>query len=689
MQHHGGTYASPVATSGYALHPSQQPAVYVYQGQKYSDFHQLQAAMQQAPLPVAPVAPASAPWGEALKDSAALERKVHELFVQYAGADRKLDPPELRGLAVCVGQQLGVDPMAFGDVRTLFHRFDFSGDGHLDEKETLNLIQYMLRVHRDLQRKRSAQLAQRPHAPDFTAKSIPFKQVETVFDLQKKLGQGGQGAVYLAAERSTQQKRVVKFYDKTCANAPVEDIVEEFKLLTKLDHPKIARVYEVFQDHAYIYVVSEPYFGGDLTTCAQRASENGVALNQHWLAGILRQVCAGILYLHNNKCMHCDIKEPNVMISGDSDWHAPNVVVIDFGLARDFKKYSTGVMGTPGYMPPEVWMQGIWTIYGDVFSMGVMFYNLYCLHQRKAFEGRTVQQLQAQACQLAVDWQPLSNCLSFQHLVQQMMQPSFKARPKVEQVMMHDWWREAGKEETSPISNKAISELGKLRQTSDLHRALMTDMVGRENLTQLKELNDLFASMDVDHSGTVTEAEARQALKNKMPATEIERLVSTLMGDKGSLTYSRFMAEMIAAKKAENDEVLWRMFKELDVDNNNSLDANEIRAMLQKQKVREIMADRTVTDVMDKMGLNRSGSVSFQDFKRALETVQNESQVQDSSSGSSQLREGDKVQYFSSSYAMWMDTTIVALDSTTGAMQLQCKPGYWLPPEEQHKVRRA
>ena len=63
--------------------------------------------------------------------------------------------------------------------RTLFHRFDFSGDGHLDEKETLNLIQYMLRVHRDLQRKRSAQLAQRPHAPDFTANSIPFKQASS------------------------------------------------------------------------------------------------------------------------------------------------------------------------------------------------------------------------------------------------------------------------------------------------------------------------------------------------------------------------------------------------------------------------------------------------------------------------------------------------------------------------------
>ncbi|CAK9114475.1 unnamed protein product [Durusdinium trenchii] len=74
---------------------------------------------------------------------------------------------------------------------------------------------------------------------------------------------------------------------------------------------------------------------------------------------------------------------------------------------------------------------------------------------------------------------------------------------------------------------------------------------------------------------------------------ELDEFVNTLMGcSNRQVTYSQFMAEMIAAKKADNDEVLWRMFKELDSDNNNSLDANEIRAMLQKPKVREIMADR-------------------------------------------------------------------------------------------------
>ena len=86
------------------------------------------------------------------------ERKVRELFAQYAGADRKLDPQELHGLAMSVGAQLGVDPTAFGDIRSLFHKFDFSGDGPLDEKETFHLIRHMLRVFRDVQQRRNAQV---------------------------------------------------------------------------------------------------------------------------------------------------------------------------------------------------------------------------------------------------------------------------------------------------------------------------------------------------------------------------------------------------------------------------------------------------------------------------------------------------------------------------------------------------
>mmetsp|Transcript_73164 Transcript_73164/g.171549 ORF Transcript_73164/g.171549 Transcript_73164/m.171549 type:complete len:691 (+) Transcript_73164:6-2078(+) len=681
--------APPGYAYGVAPPVAGQPAQYIYKGQKYADLRQLQAAMQSSPLPTAKTS-----WVSLLRDKPALEKKVKELFQQYAGADRKLQPHEVHGLAFSLGAQLGVDPTAFGDIQVLFHRYDFSGDGELDETEALHLITHMLRVfrdgmHRQQQQQQSVTPAP-PVVPDFSAESIPFKQLDQAFLLQKKLGQGGQGAVYLATDKTTALKRVVKFYNKSCANAPVEDIIEEFNLLTSLDHPKIARLYEVFQDHVYIYVVSEPYFGGDLTTCAQRATENGVALNQNWLAGILKQTCAGIMYLHSKKSMHCDIKEPNVMISGDTDWQNPNVVVIDFGLARDFRKGTSGVMGTPGYMPPEVWKQGVWTCKGDVFSLGVLFYNMYCLHQRRAFEGQTIQQLQAQTCAMQVDWQPLSNCLSFQALVQHMMSNSFRERPMVAQVLQHPWWREAGKDESSPVSKEAISDLGQFKPMSDLHRALMMDMVAKENLTHLKELNTLFASMDTDHSGVVTEPEARKALAGRMDPAQIDQLVKTLMGGTGNLTYSRFMAEMISAKKAENDEVLWRIFKDLDVDNSNSLDADEITAMMNKPKVREIMAERTVAEIMDRMDLKKSGRVTFWDFKRALEMMDASRSRGSSSAGTvAAYAEGDKVQYFSATYACWMDTIITAVDASNGAVQLQCKPGYWLPPSEQQKVRKA
>lgn len=50
--------------------------------------------------------------------------------------------------------------------------------------------------------------------------------------------------------------------------------------------------------------------------------------------------------------------------------------------------------------------------------------------------------------------------------------------------------------------------------------------------------------------------------------------------------------------------------------------------------------------------------------------------------------EGDKVQYFSATYTQWMDTMITAVDPGRGALQLQCKPGYWLPQSELQKVRK-
>ena len=84
--------------------------------------------------------------------------------------------------------------------------------------------------------------------------NLEIKDMEAHYDLGKKMGEGGQGAVYLASEKKTQHERVVKFYDKANVNAPLDEIKHEFTLLRSLDHPKIQRLYDIFEDRANVYV---------------------------------------------------------------------------------------------------------------------------------------------------------------------------------------------------------------------------------------------------------------------------------------------------------------------------------------------------------------------------------------------------------------------------------------------------
>ena len=67
---------------------------------------------------------------------------------------------------------------------------------------------------------------------------------------------------------------------------PLDDIKDEFELLKSLDHPNIARIYEAFEDASNAYVVSEPLFGGDLTTLITKAKENGVTPTYAWTGGV-------------------------------------------------------------------------------------------------------------------------------------------------------------------------------------------------------------------------------------------------------------------------------------------------------------------------------------------------------------------------------------------------------------------
>merc|ERR1719359_2158254 len=114
--------------------------------------------------------------------------------------------------------------------------------------------------------------------------------------------------------------------------------------------------------------------GGDLTGLRDKATASGVSLDEAYFQGIFTQCVRALDYMHRNAMMHCDIKEPNIMLK-NKDYAKPQIALIDFGLT----KCSAGAGesgGTPGYMPPEWFDLQIWLPRGDIFCMGVVFYQL-------------------------------------------------------------------------------------------------------------------------------------------------------------------------------------------------------------------------------------------------------------------------------------------------------------------------
>lgn len=603
---------------------------------------------------------------------------MQERFRQAAGSDRRLSESEMQRLAESLGAELKIPTSTFGDLRFMFWRYDFSGDGSLDEEEGMMLIEGMMRAYRDSQDPAGAR------AGMMTTGDIPVKRMESHYEVTKKLGQGGQGAVWLATDRSNGQSKVVKYYDKASASAPADDIIEEFALLSRLDHPRIARTYEIFQDRANIYVVSEPYFGGDLSGIVQKACQAGVAINGSWFAGIWKQACEGVAFLHKNHMMHCDIKEANIMITSGDRLESPTVVVIDFGLASNFGAESrTG--GTPGYMPPEVWQMGLWTTKGDTFAMGVVFYTM--MGGRRPFSdgARSIDEIKARTLQCRLPTPHPANLEMIPSLItllEQMFQKDFHQRPTLTRVIESGFFQEAAAGGRVEISPSALQDMAAIQHKSKLHRALLTDLASKENLAQLEELSAMFIALDTDNDGLVGVDEVRRGLAGKLPADETENLITCLVGKSGQVAYTQFMGEMIAARKGSVAQTLWQIFQDLDVDGNGTLSGSEIEKMLKRDAVAEAMRGHSAADILRRMDKDGNGCVSWEEFRAALSVTKE--------NGSVKWSAGSAAEYYSVAHNKWVPCKVLEVRAKDGAIQLNVKPGCWISTREQaNKVRAA
>lgn len=226
--------------------------------------------------------------------------------------------------------------------------------------------------------------------PNQTAKHVKKRQGSTVdgsilspsvfyegvatgkYKIEKKVGEGAMGKVYLAVDKSLGRKVAIKkMNDEIKVNEREKHrFLEEARTVALLHHPNIVEIYTIFEESGDVFLVFEYLEGSTL----DRELDKSVRMSFARMRGIFDEVAKALEYAHSKGVVHRDLKLSNIMLTSEG-----YVKVMDFGLAgRAIEaKVNSGnreIVGSPAYMAPEQ-ANGQASIRSDIYSLGVCVYE--------------------------------------------------------------------------------------------------------------------------------------------------------------------------------------------------------------------------------------------------------------------------------------------------------------------------
>ncbi len=193
------------------------------------------------------------------------------------------------------------------------------------------------------------------------------------YEIIKSIGEGGMANVYLAYDTILDRNVAIKVLRGDLAND--EKFVRRFQRealsASSLSHPNIVAMYDVGEDDGLYYIVME-YVEGK--TLKQLLKKRG-SLTLSEAIDIMLQLTDGMAHAHDSYIVHRDLKPQNIMIQDDGQ-----IKITDFGIAMALNStqltQTNSVMGSVHYLPPEQAAGKGATIKSDIYSMGIIFYEL-------------------------------------------------------------------------------------------------------------------------------------------------------------------------------------------------------------------------------------------------------------------------------------------------------------------------
>lgn len=215
-------------------------------------------------------------------------------------------------------------------------------------------------------------------------KIIPAPQAGEIIDVWKvlkQIGRGGGGRVYLAerCDGAFQRQVALKVFSPLCAGADLQAaFIRERQILAALDHRGIARLLDAgTSSQGFLYLVMEYVSGVPLLQfCRDSWCEPEQRLQ------LFEQICTAVAYAHRKLVAHGDLKPGNIMVELADDGSARHIKLLDFGISRLLvseplqDRTHASMSFTPAYAAPEQWQGHALSVAADIFSLGVILYEL-------------------------------------------------------------------------------------------------------------------------------------------------------------------------------------------------------------------------------------------------------------------------------------------------------------------------
>jgi len=272
--------------------------------------------------------------------------------------------------------------------------------------------------------------------------------------------------VMLAVHKPSGIKVAVKIVEKAGVQQKPEMLKNEVEILSKVDHPNIITLYDIFETKERLYLVMELVTGGELferIVQREQYKESEAAI-------VMKQLFAATAYLHTLGIVHRDLKPENLLLENENE-DTP-IKLTDFGLS---KIYSTEMMqtacGTPGYVAPEILELGGYDTAVDLWSAGVILYTLLCgyppfYNENPAILFETI--MKGTYHFHSPYWDGISK--EAKDLISKLLVVDPKQRLTAEQALQHDWFQKA-------VDKALPADMRKKLQQTNLDRRSQPSLV--------------------------------------------------------------------------------------------------------------------------------------------------------------------------------------------------------------------